>query len=45
MESLNEEQDEGGSQEDVFDEGDDISNRKMPHLVNINGSIPNQHPL
>jgi hypothetical protein len=40
---LNEEN-ENDSQEDVFDEGD-ISNRRLPHLANISGSIPNQHPL
>lgn len=40
MESLEEEND-NDSQEDVFDEGEDIANRKMPHLANISGSIPN----
>lgn len=40
MESLDEEND-NESQEDVFDEGEDIFNRRMPHLVNISGSIPN----
>ena len=32
------------SQEDVFDEGEDVLNRRLPIVVNINGSIPNQRP-
>lgn len=35
---------EGASQEDVFDEGEDVINRRLPIVVNINGSIPNQRP-
>jgi hypothetical protein len=30
--------------EDVFDEGDDVMDRNMPILFNINGSNPNQVP-
>mmetsp|Transcript_16107 Transcript_16107/g.21829 ORF Transcript_16107/g.21829 Transcript_16107/m.21829 type:complete len:164 (+) Transcript_16107:1898-2389(+) len=32
------------SQEDVFDEGEDVLNRRLPIVVNINGSVPNQRP-
>jgi len=33
-----------GSQEDVYDEGEDLLNSRLPIVMNINGSIPNQQP-
>lgn len=43
--SLDQDEGEEGSQEDVFDEGEDVLNRRLPIVVNINGSIPNQGPV
>jgi len=31
--------------EDVFDEGEDIMNRRLPILANVHGSIPNLQPV